>query len=152
MKKITADRIGVAREIYGMLPRWQLAKDTLNYFFGERTGNSDLKVVLGKVCMIDHLYGTNTKNPIGVAKHIVGHDIDQLLMRRTDVDSSLKVVDKIAQFDGKNLLSFASKYCHFHYYSMFLIFDNNCFFSSKNLSHFSCFFLCRSFANLVAYY
>lgn len=122
MKKITAAQIKVAQIIFNKLEGWKLTRKTLDYYFAEFPDNDDEKVVLGKVCLIDHLYGTNTKNAVEVAKHIVKSEVDGLLTKKNDPESALEAIRKITGWK-KDILSFASKYCHFHNKAMFPIYD-----------------------------
>ena len=117
-----AFQIRSAQVIFGRLDGWKLAQAALDYYFAAFPNNDDEKIVLVKVCLIDHLYGTNTKNPVGVAKHIVKCRVDDLLQKTNDTEAALEAITKIMKWD-KKILSFASKYCHFHNKEMFPIYD-----------------------------
>ena len=81
-----------------------------------------MKVVIMKVCLIDSLYGTNTKGVISVAEHIVSLKIDEWL-RIGDIHAVMGIADWTRGERTINIISFASKYCHFHNKSKFPIYD-----------------------------
>ena len=77
--------------------------------------NADVDEVLIKICSLDSLYSTNIGpvNAVSLAEHIVGLEIDRYTKSITGSDSTL--VNEIALVEGKNLFSFATKYCSFHF-------------------------------------
>ncbi|MBU3907339.1 MAG: hypothetical protein KKA64_03755 [Nanoarchaeota archaeon] len=103
-------KIEIAKEIYSKLPKWNLANSTLTNYFNKNPLNNNKEVILMKVILIDSLYKTNLKDQIAVAEHITKIEkLDEMLKQ-----GSPHAVDKISKCIGKNLLSFASKFCHFH--------------------------------------
>ncbi|HLC86757.1 MAG TPA: hypothetical protein VJH65_00570 [Candidatus Nanoarchaeia archaeon] len=82
-----------------------------------------------KVILIDSLYKTNLKDQIAVAEHIAKIEkLDDLLKK-----GSPQAVDKVSNCIGKNLLSFASKFCHFHNKDKYPIYDKYVCIALKNL-------------------
>jgi len=72
--------------------------------------NTDRREVVHKANLVDKLYNCNLKVDMGkIADHIVSLNIDSDLSA-----GNIEVVNKISRFPGKNILVFASKYCHFH--------------------------------------
>lgn len=122
---ITKEQIEIAKNIYRNLKKWNFANDSISKFFSDNKENNKLDIVLIKVLLIDSLYKTNLKDQISVAEHIYKiSNIDENLKSR-----NLEIVDKIAKWNNlsknktMNLLSFASKFCHFHDKRAYPIYD-----------------------------
>ena len=88
-----------------------------------------------KVLLIDSLYKTNLKDQISVAEHIYEiAKLDEELNK-----GNIIAVDKVAKwnniFQNKtfNLLSFSSKFCHFHNKKAYPIYDKYVVIALKNL-------------------
>lgn len=84
--------------------------------------NTDLDVVLLKVCIINDLYGTQIYSTFEMAQHIQSLNIDPELRRK-----STNVVNAIAKArlgnKERNCYSFATKYCSWHDQCNYPIFD-----------------------------
>ncbi len=117
---ITKENIENAKKIYAQLEKWNLANRTLTEFFDENKINNSEKIILIKVILVDGLYKTNLKDQISVAKHISNIDLLDEQLGGGNVD----VVDKVAKWNNKNLISFASKFCHFHNKKAYPIYDS----------------------------
>lgn len=116
---VIKDKINTAKEIYSKLSKWNLANSTLTNYFNKNSINNNVDIVLIKVILIDSLYKTNLKNQIDIAEHIAKIEkLDEMLKQGSPL-----VVEKIAKCGGKNLLSFASKFCHFHNKDKYPIYD-----------------------------
>lgn len=125
------ESIETAKKIYSHLERWKLANRTLTDFFSKNSSNKSEEVVLTKVVLIDSLYKTNLRDQISVAKHIWGLDfLDKLL-----IDGNFAAVEKVAKCENKNLLSFASKFCHFHNKQDYPIYDKYVRIALKKLTN-----------------
>jgi hypothetical protein len=85
--------------------------------------NKDYKGVLLKSIVINQLYSTQIRAIKNVAQHILELDIDARLK-----DGDPRVVDQIARLtiNGRERrnYSFATKYCSFHYPSLYPIYDS----------------------------
>lgn len=96
--------------------------------------NSDFTAVLLKVTTINKLYSTNIMSPFDVAKHIASLQIDQPLKH-----GKLSAVDTIRHVTisrkEKDFYSFATKYCNWHNFRAYPIYDS---FVEKSLRHFNC--------------
>ena len=123
-KFVTIKQIKAAQEIFECLDDWNQARESLDFFFKKYPINTDPKVVIMKVCLVDSLYGTNTKGVIGVAKHIADPklNIDQHL-QSADTNAVMRIANWKRGGKAINILSFASKYCHFHNKNKFPIYD-----------------------------
>jgi len=117
---VNKENIEIAKKIYSQLEKWNLANDTLTEFFRKNELNNSEKIVLIKVVLIDGLYKTNLKDQISVARHILRISLLDELLKSGDID----VVDKVAKWNNKNLLSFASKFCHFHNKRAYPLYDS----------------------------
>ena len=118
--EITKENIDTAKKIYSQLKKWNLANNTLTEYFNENKLNDSEKIVLIKVILIDSLYKTNLKDQISVAKHIFEINSLDNFLEKGDVN----VVEKVAKWNDKNLMSFASKFCHFHNKKAYPIYDS----------------------------
>ena len=127
---ITKENIEIAKRIYAQLEKWNLANTTLTEFFDNNKLNDSEKIILIKVILIDGLYKTNLKDQISVAKHILKIDLLDKFLEKGDVD----IVDKVAKWNNKNLLSFASKFCHFHNKRAYPLYDSYVCVAIKTLS------------------
>lgn len=117
---ITKGNIETVKKIYAQLEKWNLANDTLTDYFNKNKLNDFEKIVLIKVVLIDSLYNTNLKDQISVAKHIFKIDLLDNLLETGDANA----VKKVAKWNNKALLSFASKFCHFHNKGAYPIYDS----------------------------
>ena len=117
--RLSIDKVKVAKEIYLKLPHWNIANECLTDFFCKNKLNTDMNVILSKVALIDGLYRTNLQDPISVAENIA--EIEQLdkRLKRGDED----VLAEVSQWNGKKLMSFSSKFCHFHNKKVYPIYD-----------------------------
>ncbi|GAG40741.1 unnamed protein product [marine sediment metagenome] len=116
---ITIKNIGAAKEIYSQLEKWNFANNALTEYFKENKLNNSEKIILIKVLLIDGLYKTNLKNQISVAKHISSIELLDTLLEKGEISA----VEKIAKWNSWNLMSFASKFCHFHNKISYPIYD-----------------------------
>jgi len=117
---ITKENIETAKRIYAQLEKWNFANNTLTEYFKENKLNDSEKIVLIKVILIDGLYKTNLKDQISVAKHISEINLLDNLLEKGDINA----VEKVAKWNDRNLMSFASKFCHFHNKRAYPIYDN----------------------------
>jgi len=117
---VTKENIETAKRIYTQLEKWNFANNTLTEYFNENKLNDSEKIILIKVVLIDSLYKTNLKDQISVAKHISKIDLLDNSLDEGDVN----MVDKIAKWNNINLISFASKFCHFHNKGAYPIYDS----------------------------
>ncbi|PIN91579.1 hypothetical protein COU57_00050 [Candidatus Pacearchaeota archaeon CG10_big_fil_rev_8_21_14_0_10_32_14] len=116
---ISEGKINTAKEIYSKLRKWNVANSTLTNYFNKNPKNDNADIVLIKVILIDSLYKSNLKNQIDVAEHIIKiKNLDELLKQGSPL-----AVEKISNCVGKNLLSFASKFGHFHNKNKYPIYD-----------------------------
>ena len=96
--------------------------------------NSDLSSVLLKVTTINRLYSTNIMSPFDVAKHIITLQLDRELE-----SGELSAIERIRYVTiagvQKNFYSFATKYCNWHNFRAYPIYDS---FVEKSLHHFNC--------------
>lgn len=131
---ISKNSIDTANRIYENLEVWKLARHTITKYFDNNKHNSDKQIVLIKVVLINSLYKTQLSEPISVAEHI---------FRIKDLDNRLKgdlsIVENIAKCKNRrgkiiNILSFASKFCHFHYKEIFPIYDKYVCMALKNIT------------------
>ena len=118
--KTTKENLKIARKIYSQLKKWNFANNTLTEYFNENRLNDSEKIVLIKVILIDGLYKTNLKDQISVAKHISEINLLDNLLEKGDINA----VEKVAKWNDKNLMSFASKFCHFHNKKAYPIYDS----------------------------
>ena len=97
-------------------------------------GNGDFASVLLKVTTINKLYSTNIMSPFEVAKHVVALQIGHQLKY-----GKLSAVDRIRHVSisgkEKDFYSFATKYCSWHNFPAYPIYDS---FVDKSLRHFNC--------------
>ena len=127
---ISSNKINLAKEIYSKLPRWNFANSTLTNYFNKNPSNNDSEIILMKVILIDSLYKTNLKDQVAVAEHIVKIEkLDEMLKQ-----GSPQAVNKISNCLNKTLLSFASKFCHFHNKTKYPIYDKYVCIALKNLT------------------
>ena len=109
---------------------WQKLKDYPKYeyflkqlFTEIYPKNVDTGEVLIKVKVLDSLYNTRIResvNAITLAEHIADLEIDQRIKK-----SDFTLVSEIASIRGKNLFSFATKYCSLHFQDDYPIYDSN---------------------------
>ncbi len=123
----SADEVSECYEDWENLEYYPEQECFLKELFTERyTENIDINEVLIKVCTLDSLYSTNlSKIKNGqfiVAKRIVKLNIDPLIK-----NPDFTLVSEIASvIEGKNLFSFATKYCSFHFQEEhYPIYDKN---------------------------
>ncbi|STQ83719.1 hypothetical protein [Helicobacter fennelliae] len=91
--------------------------------------NDSLKSILLKIATLNEFYSTNIKRAFSMANHILKLDIDTKLKALKDSPHNelrccKELVHSIANLEGTNFISFASKYCSFHNQELFPIFDN----------------------------
>ncbi len=116
---ISKNQIESAKEISKYLTGWMFARNTITQYFDINRLNECKETVLTKVVLIDSLYKTNINENINIAEHISAiEDLDGLLCK-----GSVEAVEKIRIWK-KDILSFASKYCHFHNKDEYPIFDS----------------------------
>jgi hypothetical protein len=111
--------VNAAGSIYKKLKGWPKARQLILVYFGSNPHNDDELVVAVKTLLINGLYYTNLKSPLSVANHILNLDTADEKLKAGDIT----VVDQIARFEKFNLVSFASKYAHFHNDSAFPLYD-----------------------------
>ena len=122
---ITIKNIEAAKEIYSNLEGWKFARDSITTYFKNNKDNFDEETVLIKVLFIDSLYKTKLREPTSVIKHILlkGKDLNKKLK-----EGDISIVEDIADWKDRtgkkiHILSFASKFCHFHNKKDFPIYD-----------------------------
>lgn len=116
--KVDINKIKIAKSIYETLSRWKLVNKILTNFFNENKLNNSKEIVLIKIVLVDSFYKTNLKDQISIAEHIFSLPyLDEDIAKR-----DINVVERIAKC-GKNYVSFASKFCHFHNKPTFPIYD-----------------------------
>jgi len=111
--------IVAARNLYKMLEGWEKARQLISSYFVSNPNNDDELEVTVKTLLINGLYHTNLESPLSVANHILNLDMVDEKMQAGDII----VVDQIASFDKLNLISFGSKYAHFHNEKVFPLYD-----------------------------
>lgn len=85
----------------------------------ETSINTDISVVLIKCSTLNDFYSTKIYKTYSVAKNIISiTDFDNRLRQGDDL-----LVRDIAEVDGRNNYSFATKYCSHHQPTMFPIYD-----------------------------
>lgn len=131
---ITKTQIEAARAIYDLLSGWKKRKEAIISLFSQNTRNNSTKVVLPKIATLDKYYSTSIYNPDELAEYIISiKNLDELLK-----DGNPEAVEQIRQFklNGKlkNILSFASKYCHFHKTDSYPIYDQYASLALQKLS------------------
>lgn len=113
------DNINTAQDIYEQLANWKKSDEVITGYFASHPGNVVLDEVVIKVCLLNQLYNTNVLAPIMMARHIVSIEgLDRQL-----TNGGIDCVDRIAEFDGRRHISFASKYAHFHNKAAFPLYD-----------------------------
>lgn len=126
---ISLKQIENAKSIYSQLTKWNIANNTLSEYFKSNPVNDSKKIILIKVLIIDSLYKTNLKDQISVAENIASiKNLDKLLK-----EGNREAVEKVSNWQNKNLLSFASKFCHFHNKEKYPIYDKYVIIALKNL-------------------
>ena len=86
--------------------------------------NIDMDDVLVKVCSLNDFYSTNIFSPFTIAKHIVGLNIDDRLLRKDfSLVNDIAVV-QVSKDKHINFYSFATKYCSHHRPEDYPIYDN----------------------------
>jgi hypothetical protein len=115
----SSSNIDAARSIYEKLKGWVKSRQLILAYFGSNPHNNDELVVVLKTLLINGLYYTNLKSPLSVVNHILNLDKADEKLKASDIT----VVDQIANFEKFNLVSFASKYAHFHNSSAFPLYD-----------------------------
>ena len=116
---ITGKNIQIANDIYEHLPRWKFANEVLSNYFNKNRANASKEVVLIKVVLIDSLYYTNLKDTISMTEHIFN-------IKSLDIDlnnGTLNILEEISNWNNKKVISFASKFCHFHNRQKYPLFD-----------------------------
>ena len=119
LKMITKEKIELAKRIYSDLKKWNNANNILTQYFKTNSKNNSQETILIKVLLIDSLYKTNLKDQLSVAENI---SKISLLGDRLN-KGEISAVEDISKWNGKNLLSFASKFCHFHNKNEYPIYD-----------------------------
>jgi len=131
---ITKENIDTGKKIYDQLSGWKKRREAIISLFGQNTRNNSTKVVLPKIATIDKYYSTSIYNPDELAEYIVSiKHLDEMLK-----EGNPEAVEQIRQFklNGKlkNILSFASKYCHFHKTDSYPIYDQYAALALQKLS------------------
>ena len=122
---VSKENIETAKKIYSQLEKWNFANNTLTEYFKENKSNDSEKIVLIKVILIDGLYKTQLRDQISVAKHIFKrNNLDNRLM-----EGDVSIVEDIANWKNRkgkkiHILSFASKFCHFHNKKAYPLYDS----------------------------
>ena len=122
---VSKENIETAKKIYSQLEKWNFANNTLTEYFNDNKSNDYEKIVLIKVILIDGLYKTQLRDQISVAKHIFKiNDLNSRL-----IEGDIPIVEDIANWkNGKgkkiHILSFASKFCHFHNKKAYPLYDS----------------------------
>lgn len=135
------------KEVEKYLKIWQDSKDMEHYRAQEKVikrlfqeqfpKHDDINAVLIKVSILNDFYSTNVDKikdggTYKMAKHIV--ELDKRLNLTEKISSKdLAIVGEIAQIEGKQCYSFASKYCA-HHNAEYPIYDS---FVDKMLCHFN---------------
>jgi len=128
MKNIPIETIKSVKLIYKKLHKWNLARDTITNYFEKNKHKNSKEVILIKVSIIDSLYRTNLFDNVGVANHIYSiKSLDEDLSNEKN-----SAVEKIANWK-KNILSFATKYCHFHNKEVYPLYDQYVVSALRNL-------------------
>ena len=119
----SAEEVRRYRCLWEELENYKEQENALNVLFAGHSGNTEKKYVLLKVVALNHFYSTNIFNVYAVAKHIVGiRDFDARLRK-----GNLSIVEELRNKDkngtGRDLYSFATKYCSHHVPEKFPIYD-----------------------------
>lgn len=117
---INKNKIEIAKRIYEMLPRWNLVNKILTDFFIKYKSNTSKEIVLIKIALVNSFYKTNLRDEISLADHIFNLNYLDDDITKGDI----KAVERIANFNNKYFVSFASKFCHFHNKKSFPIYDS----------------------------
>lgn len=109
--------------LWDELENYKEQENALNVLFTGHPENMEKEYVLLKVVALNHFYSTNIFNVYAVAKHIVGiRDFDARLQAgKLSIVEELR--DKNKNGTGRDLYSFATKYCSHHVPSVFPIYD-----------------------------
>ena len=121
MPELSSDNIKAAFKIYNKLPNCKVSRDAITTFFNKNPLNTLLSSVLIKVVLIDSLYVTNLKIPVVMARHILSMPSLDNEIRNGNIEA----VENIKKCGGRNLLAFASKYCHFHRKDKYPLYDRH---------------------------
>jgi hypothetical protein len=122
-----------AEEIYSLLSDWEISRSTITNFFNNNKQNVDREIIIIKTILINSLYWTNLKKQIKVAEHILKVQIDVDLEKGSS-SAVKKICDEYIENGKKRqILSFASKYCHFHNKDQYPIYDKYVIMALKKL-------------------
>ena len=111
--------IKAAKQLYERLDSWKLANEVISSYFQDHPDNTKDYSVVTKVVLVNSLYFTNIREPLRIARHILGlHRLDAQLEA-----GEVEAVERMAK-DDRYYISFASKYAHFHNKTAFPIFDS----------------------------
>ncbi len=126
------DGITKACELYGKLDNWKKSYEVISEYFNNNRLNVNEDTVLTKVVLVDRLYHTNIWYPTDIAEQICQQgDWDEKLEQ-----ANIGLVETAEFKDGwgkRKLISFASKYCHFHKRDVFPIYDKYAVVAIKHL-------------------
>lgn len=108
--------------------KWTKQYNILFDLFKNNPGNSktDFDSVALKVSVLNDFYGTHIQDTYGFAEHIVNDvtDFDELV-KSNNPDEQKDLIDRLENFHGKHMYSFATKYCHFHNPNDYPIYDSH---------------------------
>ena len=113
-------------QLWSALDNYREQEASLSTLFNKHSGNSqeEKSYVLLKVVALNHFYSTNIFNVYSVANRIVSiKDFDKKL-KRGDLLLVSELRDKDKNGTGRDLYSFATKYCSHHNENDFPIYDN----------------------------
>lgn len=111
--------IEAAKQLDEKLRDWKLANEVVSFYFAAHPENTSEHSVYTKVVLVNSLYSTHLRDPLGMARHILGLDRLDAQLEEGEVDA----VERIAN-DGRHYVSFASKYGHFHNKTAFPMYDS----------------------------
>ena len=111
--------IEAAKQLDEKLGDWKLANEVISSYFEAHPENTNEHSVITKVVLVNSLYFANIREPLGMARHILGlHGLDAQLEA-----GEVEAVERIAK-DDRYYVSFASKYAHFHNKTAFPMYDS----------------------------
>jgi len=131
---ITIDNLTAAEKILEKVNSWTFNRNVLTNYFQSNT-NNDKSTMLIKIILVDSLYNTNlskTMSAIELVEQLFKKNQESKLDEYIQ-QGNLEAIEIITDIAPKNILSFASKFCHFHNKNAFPIYDSYACIALKKL-------------------
>lgn len=119
----TPDSVTRQLRVFDMTAGYHDADQAVAIVFDQWPRNRRIEEVLVKTTVLNRLYSTNVYGVYEVAKHIVGLDIE-VRLKRGDANLVHDIADIKIGGKPRYLLSFASKYCHWHQPEHYQMYDS----------------------------